>query len=297
MTSDSELIAIRAVGHSPFSLAKPAFALGAITTLTLWVVTLWIAPASLAKMQKMRLEITTEFSTMLFREGVFNQVGKGLTVYIHKREKNGQLSGLMLYDSRDKNKSPTTILAKRGAILSTKEGQQVVVYDSWQQQFDLKSGILQRLHTDRYTIDLPDSEPVKSHWAEPDERTINQLLNPDLKNNKDRENLNAFFIEIHRRITSPLLALAFPLIAVTFLLIGPIDRRGQTLRVILAVCIVMLLQSLFLASYNLTRASSAGLICMYFLTIGPIAICLFLLSGNYEGFCQKAFFGKKKALS
>ncbi len=295
MIMDSELIAIRAVGKSPFSLAKPAIALGLVITILLWINAMWVAPASLDRMQKMRLAITAEFSNMLFKEGVFNRIGSGLTVYIHKRDSKGELTGLMIYDSRDKSKPPSTIMAKRGLIIATNEGQQVIVYDGSRQEFNNKSNILQRLDFDRYTIDLPNSSPVRTRWQEPDERTITELLRPDMQNDRDKASLHEFYIEIHRRITGPLLALAFPLIAVTTLLMGELNRRGQAKKIIIAVALVILLQSLYLASYNLTKHSDAGILFMYIIPLLPVAICMFLLSKYGEVTRRKLFFLPAKA--
>ncbi|MBI1301662.1 MAG: LptF/LptG family permease [Alphaproteobacteria bacterium] len=287
MMIDSELVAMRSTGFSSFSIAKPALILGVFVTVILWFITMWIAPASLARMQNMRLELKTEFSAMLFKQGVFNQVGNGLTVYIQERLSNGELAGLMIHDTRDTAQAPSTVLAKRGVIVSDAEGQQVIVFDGSRQSFDPKSGILQRLAFDRYTIDLPENEAVRQRWAEPDERTIFELLHPDQSNKRDMENLKNFRIELHRRFTGPLLALTFPLIVLSILLIGPVDRRGQSRKIIVSVVAVMLIQGAFIASYNLAQNHFIGLFMMYALVFMPVFIGLFFLSGRSEKYVLK----------
>ena len=101
MTIDSELVAIKAAGFSPMALARPAIMLACVTTVILWGMTMWVAPRSLSEMQHMRSVIKAQFSALLFREGVFNQVGTGLTVYIRERTSEGELRGLMIHDSRE----------------------------------------------------------------------------------------------------------------------------------------------------------------------------------------------------
>jgi lipopolysaccharide export system permease protein len=294
MTIDSEIIAMRAVGHSSFSLSRPALALGLIVTIALWVITMWIAPSSMAQMQKMRGDLKAEFSTYLFREGVFNPLGTGLTVYMRKRTNNGELLGLMIHDTRDNTNPPSTVLAKRGQIISDGEVQQVVVYSGTRQVFDPDSGILQRLDFERYTIDLPKSRQTRSRWAEPDERTIIQLMSPDMTLLRDRDNLREFSVEIHRRITSPLLALAFPLIALCCLLLGPMDRRGNLRKIIVAIVLVMLIQGLFLSAYNMSRNSNIGLVLMYILTFVPILLSLALLGRHSENLRRNILFAYRK---
>lgn len=293
MTTDSELIAMRATGHSSFSLAKPAMTLGLLATVILWATTLWISPISLSKMHEMRNALKTEFSSFLFKEGVFNQIGKGLTVYIREKQSDGSLTGLMIHDTRDTTKLPSTILAKQGVILVDDKQQKVVVYQGIRHEYNPDSKILQKLEFDRYTIDLPEDGIIKKRWAEPDERTIKELLNPDLSNKRDVESLREFSIEIHRRVSAPLLALAFPLIALTILLLGPVDRRGQTKRIIIAVITIMLVQSLYLVAYNIAKDKNTGLVLMYLLTIFPISFCLFWLSGLSEPMRRNILFGYK----
>lgn len=291
---DSELVAMRATGHSSFGLAKAAITLSLITTIILWGITMWIAPKSLTHMQKMRSSIKAEMSTGLFREGVFNAFGNGLTVYIHKKGKDGSLAGLMIHDTRDKTKPPSTVLAKRGMIISNDVGHQVIVFDGARHEFSKKSGILQKLAFERYTIDLPDKTPMGDRWAQPDERTITELLSPDLNNERDIQNARNFTVEIHRRITGPILALTFPLIGLCLILLGPINRRGQNYKIILSVLIAVLIQSLYLTVYNMATKNNLGIVLMYALTLLPMGVALFLLSGLSENLRRKVLFNTKQ---
>lgn len=279
MTMDSELVAIRTAGYSPMVIARPVIVMALFVTIFLWGMTLWVAPKSLNSMQHMRQVIKAQFSNYMFREGVFNQAGRGLTIYIRKREDDGELKGIMIHDARDKNKSPTTILAKRGLLISNGDAPQVLVFDGSRQDLDIKSNTLNRLNFERYTIDLPNSDPVRERWQGPEERTINELLNPDLSNKRDAENLREFRLEIHRRIASPLLAFVFALIACASLLLGPLDRRGQNKRIAIAILSTVVIQSLFMISFNFTRQSDFGLFLMYFVLVTPLVLSLFILSG------------------
>ena len=282
MTGDSELIVVRSVGYAPFQLARPAITLALIVTFILLGITMYVAPKSISTMQHMRSVIKAQFSTYLFREGVFNRAGKGLTVYIRERTEDGALFGLMIHDSREAAATPSTILAKRGILLSTEEGYQVVVYEGSRQEYNKESGALKRLNFETYTIDLPDSDPVRQRWAEPDERTIFELLNPDPSVQRDLDSVRDFQIEAHRRALSPLLALTFTLISCVTLLIGPIDRRGQGRRILMAVIAVVVIQGLYIAAYNIARNHTAGLVMMYLLVFLPLIASAYGLSGLSE---------------
>jgi lipopolysaccharide export system permease protein len=282
MTMDSELTIMRAIGHSPLHLARPALALSIATMILLWATTMWIAPATIAKMQELRTKITSEFSNYLFREGVFNTLGSGLTFYIHNRTDQNEMAGLMIHDTRTPDAPPSTILAKRGVVVMTNVGQQIVVFNGTRQEYNPSTGVLQRLNFDQYTIDLPENNPAGQRWSEPDERTMFELLNPDMRNSEDRERLRDFAVELHRRFTSPLLALSLPLIALNALLLGAVDRRGQIGRIIVTAAGVVLIQGFYITAYNLARNSDTGLVLMYLLTLLPIAVSFLFLSDKSE---------------
>ena len=167
---------MRGAGKSSLSMARPALLLGLLVSLLLFFITAWLAPVSLAAMQKVRQVVKAQYSTLLFQEGVFNEIGKSLTVYIENRSAEGELKGLLIHDNRSVNPAPVTNIAKRGVVVATDEGQQVLVYDGSRQDFNKKTGALNRLDFKRYTIDLPEAEAVRKRWKEPDERTLFSLL-------------------------------------------------------------------------------------------------------------------------
>lgn len=290
-TMDSEIIVMRAVGFSPLKLARPAILLAILTTLFLFIMTSWAGPVSLSQMHKMRQIIKAQYSTLLFKEGVFNNIGKGLTVYIREKSGGGELKGLMIHDSRKKDEPPATVIAKHGAIIASEEGQQVIVYEGSRQDFNEKTGALNRLNFERYSIDLPDeASPIRQRWKEPEERTFIELFHPDPENKRDMENKREFFIEIHRRIISPFLAPAFAIIALCTLLIGPLDRRGMAWRIVTAIALVVIIQSLYLAAFSLARHNNIGLLLMYFLAFFPSIFGLFLMSKAGENLRHSLFF-------
>ncbi len=282
MTVDSEISALRAAGFSPFMLARPALILGGAMTIFLFVMTFWVAPKSITTMYSMQKEISSQFSALLFREGVFNQVGDGYTVYIRDRDKDGQLKGIMIYDARDNLKRPTVTMAKRGGLSAQGDGRSVVVYDGARQEYDPKTGVLRRLNFERYAINLPDSEPAEKRAREPDERTFFELLHPSPGDIENAKMARAFMVEIHRRITAPFLVLGFTFIASAGLLLGGIDRRGRTLRIALCVVLATLLQGGYMSAFSLSRNSDLGLPLMYVFALTPIFAGWMLLRGAGE---------------
>lgn len=277
MSTDSEMVVAKAAGLSPLQLAKPALYLAGVVTLLMFFITAWLAPASLSSMQKMRVTIKAQYSGMILREGIFNTVGKNLTVYIRERGANGELNDLMIHDTRDPA-HPVTILAKRGVILSVDSGQQVLVYDGTRLDINDKSGALNNLQFQRYTIDLPDSDPVRQRWREPDERTLYELLNPDAETLQRPAAAHMFRLEALRRMISPFLSFTFTLVSLVFMVIGPVDRRGQGKRIVWALGATIVLQAIYLGLFNMAQKSYLGLALMSGVIFLPSAAALFMLS-------------------
>ena len=284
MSADSEIVVMRASGFSPMRLSRPALSLAIVIAAIVFLITSWLAPVALSKMQTLRVTIKAQYSSLLLRDGIFNQVGDDLTVYIHDRGKNGDMRGLLIHDTRDGAQMPVTIIAKRGVIVSDDEKQQVIVYDGSRQEYNPQTGALNRLDFERYSLDLPEAGPVRQRWREPDERTLVELLNPgpDVRGNPKRS--REFMVEAHRRVVGPFMAITFTLTALCCLLLGASSRRGLAWRIVGASACVIVLQGLYLVAYNLAKEGNFGLVLMYVLVFAPLLISFYLLSPASETF-------------
>lgn len=274
MSIDSEIVIMRSSGYAPLHMARPALILAMLVTLFLWFMTMWAAPKALSSMNELRQVVKAQVSSLLFREGVFNQVMDGLTLYIRSRNGAGELQGVMIYDGRDKTQPPSTTLAKRGTVVADEDGYTVMVYDGSRQSYKPDTKILQRLDFRRYTIDFPASNKTGEHWSGPGERTIFELMNPDLAVQRDRENLRDFKVEIHRRIIGPVLSIVFTLIGCIALLSGQASRRGQSGRIMAAIGGVVILQGGFIMVSNMARETDWALVFMYGLVFIPLVVGL-----------------------
>ncbi|MEM6812323.1 MAG: LptF/LptG family permease, partial [Pseudomonadota bacterium] len=291
MNSDSELVVFHTSGRSPFELAKPALTIALITTFILLFITIWLSPKTLSLMNNMRDVIKAQYSTVFLKEGVFNSFGRHITVYIQNRNAEGEMEGLLIYDSRPENEVPNTVIAKKGVIVSSEEGDQVLVYDGSKQDINPRTGTLNNLEFERYSIDLPQSEAVRQRERDADERTFFELLH--LSNLQDLGEERSFYqIELHRRVIGPFLSLSFAMVSLSFILLGPVSRRGNSGKISLAVASVIILQALYLVAFNLSQTSVWGLGFLYIIVFLPIFMSAFLLSSVSEKIRRSVFFGQ-----
>lgn len=282
LTMDSELIVLRALGFSPARLARPALILSSMLCIILFIIMGWISPISKSEAITIRQDIKAQISSLVFREAVFNEAGPKLMVYIRDRDSKGRLNGLIIHDSRDPTKPASTVIARSGILVSTPTGQQVLVYKGSRQEVDKQTGIMKRLDFDQYTIDLPEANKSQDkRWSEPEERTMGELI--EAINDRETETRSArreLRVEIQKRFLLPFLVPGFALIGLSFLLIGNHERRGQSSRILIAIFVIVVLQLMFLTSYNLAKQSSAGFPLMLMTVLLPFLYSVFVFYKN-----------------
>jgi lipopolysaccharide export system permease protein len=253
LTTDSEIVVMRALGLGPAQLARPALRAALLAVGFGYVMNLYFLPLSSRQFKEMEFDLRNDYSALLLREGAFNMVSDGITVYIRAREANGELVGILVHDNRNRDR-PTTLMAERGALVIAGDGPRVVMVNGNRQQVDRANGQLSLLNFDRYTVELSGlSQGRAFRWREPRERYLHELLWPE-GSAEDVAYASRLRAEIHNRLIQPLYTLAFALVALALLLSGEFNRRGQAKRIVAAIVIVVALQAGLIAlTSTLTR--------------------------------------------
>ncbi len=283
MSLDSELSVLKATGFSHWSLARPVLLLALIFSLLLIIMTTWLGPASIGKTNVLKQILKSELSSLIFKDGVFNDIGNGLTFYIRDLDHKGELHGLIIHDSRVASEPAKTIYAKKGVLAETKTGNKIIVFDGARQDYDPQKKTLQRLSFDRYSIDLPEQkDSSQTRLRKPKERTLKDLFSTQNDPALSETQRNEFKVEAHLRILGPFLTLTYVFIALASLLCGSINRQGQSAKIILSIALIVLIQSLYIALSNMALKSALALIFCYWIVFLPIALCAYLLTRHKE---------------
>jgi len=277
LSMDKELVVVQAAGMSKIGLAMPAvFTAAGLTVLTLMLTTL-IVPASVRGFKDLQWLIRTDVSQVMLREGAFNTLGQGLTVYVRGRSAKGELLDLMVDDARQKQ-SPVTLLAARGVVVGGEVGSRVMLYDG-SRQTRQADGTLSVLYFDSYTLDLGQLDPPPGTRT-PDnrERGTWELLSLDAADGIAPGLLARMRSEGHQRLAMPFTVMGYALLAAAWLLTGTHDRRGQAGRIAGAVVTVIVLQAAALGAMNATAKTAALAPLMYIVALCPIAACAYVLA-------------------
>ncbi len=248
LITDSELVVLRAAGLGPMQLARPAIVLATVVVALGYLLSLYLLPWSYRQFKDLEFNVRTDFSAILLKEGTFNNIAQGITVYIRERGADGALMGILIHDNRVPGKA-FTLIAESGALAMSEQGPRVVLGAGNRQQID-ENGKLTMLYFDRYSVDLGRiGQTQKDRWREPRERYLPELLSPSNDPN-DQAYASRLRAEAHHRLTGPLLGFAFTMISLAALLSGEFNRRGQARRVLAAVALAAVVQTGAIALNN-----------------------------------------------
>jgi lipopolysaccharide export system permease protein len=233
LSIESEIVVMRAAGLSRVGLAGPGLMLAVMVMLASYLCTLYLMPLGLRELRDLRTEWRASLASFVLQEGVFNSLRQGLTVYIRRRESNGNLLGILVHDSRDREQ-PVTYMAEQGAFRFNEDGPRFTMVNGNRQEVDRENGGLRLLYFERYTMDLSGfAKTTRAQWREPDERYLHELFWPDDRGASERQRWE-LRMEGHRRLTVPLFAIGFAMIALAGVLTGEFNRRAVALRIIVA---------------------------------------------------------------
>ncbi len=288
LTSESELVVMRAAGLGPLALARPVFILAGGGFLVLLSMSAYFLPASNREFKDLQFEIRNRFVSALLQEGTFTTISDKLTIYIGGRNERGEVIGLLVNDDRDPEQ-PVTILAERGAFADIHQGSRIIMVNGSRQRYDRATGKLSVLTFDRYTLDLDtlrDAPEIRFRDAQ--ERYLGELFWPPPE--LDSMLRASFRVEGHQRLVIPLSIFSFVTIPLACLLPGEFNRRGQARRVLLAVGLALVFQALDLAIKNLATRNPSAIPLMYLTDLLPLVLGfgILLFGGIKLGFWRLA---------
>jgi lipopolysaccharide export system permease protein len=280
LTTDSELVVMRAAGLSHRRLAAPAVLLGVLATLLAYGLTLYILPASYHQFKETQAQIRSTYTSVLLQEGVFNTLMPNVTVYIRERKGDGELEGIIVHDGRSSDHT-VTMMAERGAMTEGQDGPRVLMLNGNRQELTRATGKMTLLYFDRYIFDVGAfGGSAEERWREPRERFIDELFVPESEA-ETTFNYKKLVMEGHSRLSSPLLILSSTLVALACLLTGEFNRRGQLKRVMIASLLVIGTQALWLVVKSAGEKVLEVAPLLYVDALLPIvAGALFLVLGN-----------------
>jgi lipopolysaccharide export system permease protein len=242
--NDSELIVMNAAGMPPWILFRPFLAVGAVVSLMVAAISIYVSPWGLRELRLWATEVRADLVSNVVQPGRFTKLEERLTLHIREREPNGQLLGILIDDQRSP-KERVTILAEKGDIVKNERGAFLV----------LGNGSIQRQETgqrdpalvlfESYGFDLSwlthATQNVKYSVRE---RYLWELYDPERSGAEFADQPNQVRAEFHDRITAPLYPLAFVVLTYAYLGAPRTTRQSRTMSLLGAMGAVAALRGL-----------------------------------------------------
>jgi lipopolysaccharide export system permease protein len=279
LNGDSELVVMASAGFSQRQLATPVFAAALIAMAITWVCALWLSPMGQRAISAKEVDIRADVAGALLNPGDFVYPAKGLTVFIRQMSNNGQISGILVHDSRDA-KRPITYIAQRGVLAQTQGGSRLIMVDGTVEQTAVNGSQLSVLTFKNYSFDLDQfAGPSNMTLRKTQERYLGELFHPPETSGVTPKIRNGWLAEAHSRLSQPLYCIAFAMIALAAILRGRRQRGALAARLSGA---ALAAASLRIAGYGVTGPAAshpALFVLFYVIPLLGAVIALAVLMG------------------
>jgi lipopolysaccharide export system permease protein len=277
LSGDRELTVMRGAGLSPWALSRPALMAGCLAMGLSFVLNLWVVPASNTAFKEFQFELRNKVAAFLLQEGVFTAISDQLTVYVRSRDTDGTLRGIMVEDDRQAN-TRATILAETGRLVADGDVPRVLLENGSREEIDAKTGRLDVLTFAEDTVDLASSGKGEDAQRARDdsELSLHELLTPSPAAIA-RGDSGKFLSEATRRLTQPLTAIGFTLVALVSVLTGSFRRAGGLWRPLASVLVLVGLITFGLTAQSLTTRHPIMAPLIWAQAIAPILVCAWVL--------------------
>lgn len=277
LNTDSELIVLSAAGSTVWTTARPLIYLSLLVAMALAFVNHLAQPWSMRLLKEYIVQVRTDLLTQVMQPGRFSSPEPNLTFHIRERAMNGELLGLLMHDTREKNQAQS-YLAERGQIVKQDPSAYLVMSTGHIIRRADPKDPPQIIAFDRYAVDLDRFEAQDGGEGElkPRERYFAELYQPgDSALYKTQP--GQFRAELHERFANPFYPLAFALIVVAFVGQARSTRSSRMENLVVAFLVAAGARLGGLAVNNLVALKSVYLIPLYGLPLAAMLGALLMI--------------------
>lgn len=266
MVNDSELVVMRALGLSPFRLARPVLLFGLVACVMQFALANLLVPASQTRLAQRTAEISDDIAARFLSEGRFLHPAEGVTVFIRAISPTGELNGLLLHDARDPAETATYTARKALIVRSDGSPLRLVMIDGMAQT--LTGDGSRRLGVTRFadfSLDLASIIGARANRGEGlrEMDTLTLLRADAAAEEASGASRAALLEEGHSRLSGPLLGLVAPLVGFAALMLGGYSRTGLWPQMALAVLVLIALQMLATTASGVALRNAGGWPALY----------------------------------
>lgn len=281
---ESELVVLRAAGMSNWRLARPALLFSLLLVVFSYSMESVIAPYASRELAKQQFIIKNDYALVLLRDGMFNRLRDGMTVYVRERVGMNELHGILMHDQGKREGGnlvkTTTLFAEKGVLESDANGSRLVLLNGLRQEKDQTTKQVSELAFKQYAIDMSQfSSKYENRELEPRERLLPDLIKAE--NGETRPMMmGRLTAELHERLAMPFASLSFAILTLTILLTAQINRRGMVKRLLACAVGITLWQVLLMTSVNMIPKNLAFVPLLYAFILLPVPVLIAIMRGK-----------------
>lgn len=218
MSSDNEIVALKAGGMSIYKLLPPILLFCLIGCILTGFITIYGLPWGSLSFKKLTYEVALSNVNIGIKERTFNDNFEGVMLYMNKIDlKNKALIDIFIEDQRTRNMI-STIVAPRGEMYTKADKLlfHLRLHNGTINQVDIENKTVHSITFDTYDINLDLKKSFTTNKRQKDEKEMSiGELNKYLKDtiNKDAK-YYAVLIEFHRKFSIPFACFALGLLGV-----------------------------------------------------------------------------------
>lgn len=228
LSSDSEIIAMRASGISVWQMVKPVLKVATVVALVTAAFTFTFLPRGNWSLRLLTHELGFRPLQSEIKPRVFNEQIPNTILYVEDIDlRTLGWKGVLVHTSTNGQKR--TILASRGDLITSEDGRRVqlhledgTIYETREAAPERDS--LTRFRTQDVLLPLAEIETAFAKPKRPKDKTIQELWRDRHRGNIADQRANG--VEFYGRISLPLAALVFGVLAVTLGISRPKGGRG-----------------------------------------------------------------------
>ena len=218
LSSDNEIVALKAGGMSIYKLLPPVLLFCLIGCILTGFMTIYGLPWGRLAFKKLTYEVASSNVNIGMKERTFNDNFEGVMLYTNKIDlKNKALIDIFIEDQRTKN-IISTVVAPRGEMYSEPDKLlfHLRLHNGTINQVDIEHSTVHSINFDTYNINFDLKKSVTAKKGRKDEKEMSIAeLSKYLKDNVNKDaKYHATLIEFHRKFSIPFACFALGLLGV-----------------------------------------------------------------------------------
>ena len=280
LNTNSELVVINASGASNLVLIKPLLTLALLCSLFVGFVGHFVIAWSLTNLKTMASNMKADLVSIVVQEGSFNEIEKGLTFHIAKRDAGGLLKGILISDERDKELS-IVYTAHKGVVTKINDNSAILLSNGEIHQRNQKDGSVTVISYNSYAFDLSTlAGKAEKLNLRPKERTTPELIYPDFDDHFYKTKPSLYRAAIHERFSEMLWPFTYVVILLAFAGQARSNRQSYGSAIMAGVGLVLILRGIGFSGVSSLKSDPNAIYVVYAMPIIGIVFGGWFLAFN-----------------